>query len=112
MITRMKCPACGAALRWVDDAWICTRQSCASEWAADAFDEQQPALPTEQLSHPCGEHGPIFKGDEGPVVCHRPAGHAGDHCGKDYDAFLPEIHATVPLRYWAATVSCTEVKPS
>lgn len=30
-----RCSVCGAVCGWADDAWVCTRKSCGSEWYPD-----------------------------------------------------------------------------
>lgn len=30
-----QCAVCGAVCIWADDAWVCTRESCGSEWYPD-----------------------------------------------------------------------------
>ncbi len=37
-----KCSVCGAACHWADDAWVCVRRSCGSEWYPDHGPEYAP----------------------------------------------------------------------
>lgn len=37
-----KCSVCGTKCMWVEDAWVCTRKSCGSEWYPDHGPEYAP----------------------------------------------------------------------
>lgn len=35
LVARRKCSACGSWCSWADDAWVCDRARCGSEWYPD-----------------------------------------------------------------------------